>query len=238
EYQFSTNYILETTPGTRTFYIRGEDLPGNKYEDSLKVGTYYVTTSGGIVAIGLGNSVVIPYGAIDGNMRAISGRGFAYVDFAELNKPVTLVMEIPEGVKSPVVAQFTGDAWMKVGGVVSNGRIEVNINSGGSYRVIDDVQARTEEKMSFSVKMLSPNVFGDRMLLRFMLPDRGKVKVDVVDASGRVVRTLVDRTLNAGVYYLDWDRKSDAGNTVPSGVYFINVDTEYGKVTSKTVLIR
>jgi len=238
EYQFSTNYILENTPGTKTFYIMGEDLPGNRYLDSLKVGTYYVTTSGGIVAIGLGNSVVIPYGAIDGNMRAISGRGFAYVDFAELNKPVTLVMEIPEGIKSPVVARFTGDAWMKVGGVVGNGHIEVNINSGGSYRVIDDAQAKTDEKMVFSVKMLSPNVFSDRMLLRFMLPDRGRVKVDVVDASGRVVRTLVDRTLNPGVYYLDWDRKSDTGNTVPSGVYFINVDTEHGKVTSKTVLIR
>ena len=54
----------------------------------------------------------------------------------------------------------------------------------------------------------------------------------VFDASGRLVRTLVDATQASGVYRARWNGKNDRGRGVASGRYF------YRLTVGKTVQTR
>ena len=44
--------------------------------------------------------------------------------------------------------------------------------------------------------------------------------MDIYDAIGQKVRTLVARYLTAGHYRTQWAGRNDAGHTVASGTYF------------------
>ena len=50
-----------------------------------------------------------------------------------------------------------------------------------------------------------------------------RVHVRLYDVTGRLVRTLADRSFAAGEYDLAWDGDDDAGVQAPRGVYFARV---------------
>ena len=57
--------------------------------------------------------------------------------------------------------------------------------------------------------------------LQFGWPDH--VRVQILDAAGRRVRTLADREFEAGAIELMWNGTDDAGRALPSGLYFAQV---------------
>ncbi len=79
----------------------------------------------------------------------------------------------------------------------------------------------------FAVPVFSPNADGrfDRAKFTFLLKQADDVDVDVVDAGGDVVRSLVaDRTLQAyRALDLKWDGTDDARRRVPDGTYRLRV---------------
>jgi len=54
----------------------------------------------------------------------------------------------------------------------------------------------------------------------------GRVKVEIFDVTGRLVRSLVDSKMPAGVHEVTWDGASEGGSTVPSGMYFYRMTAE------------
>ena len=54
----------------------------------------------------------------------------------------------------------------------------------------------------------------------------GRVKVEIFDISGRLMRTLVDDRLPAGVHEVTWDGANLKGNPVPSGMYFYRMTAD------------
>ena len=66
----------------------------------------------------------------------------------------------------------------------------------------------------------APNPFNPRTEIGIEVPTTTAVTLSVFDASGRLVRTLVDgRVLDAGPHAVTWDGDDNAGQRVPSGVY-------------------
>jgi hypothetical protein len=66
-----------------------------------------------------------------------------------------------------------------------------------------------------------PNPFNPTTTISYDVPPGGaNVTIRIYDASGRVVRTLVDDRRAAGTHDTVWDGRNDAGTTVSSGVYF------------------
>lgn len=60
----------------------------------------------------------------------------------------------------------------------------------------------------------------------------------VFDASGRLVRTLLEGELLAGQGSLAWDGRDASGRDVPGGVYFVRVTTNRGTVSRSIVVAR
>jgi hypothetical protein len=54
----------------------------------------------------------------------------------------------------------------------------------------------------------------------------GRVKVEIFDVTGRLVRTLVDSKLPAGVHEVTWDGANEGGSSVPSGMYFYRMSAD------------
>jgi len=66
----------------------------------------------------------------------------------------------------------------------------------------------------------SPNPFNPATEIRFDLAERGSVRLEVYNVSGRLVRTLAKGEWNAGSHAVVWDGRDDDGAEVSSGVYF------------------
>ncbi len=56
-----------------------------------------------------------------------------------------------------------------------------------------------------------PNPFNPSTTIGYQLPESGQVHLSVYNLLGQQVRTLVDATLEAGYYTLDWDGRDDFG---------------------------
>lgn len=66
----------------------------------------------------------------------------------------------------------------------------------------------------------APNPFQPSTVLSFRIDRAGPVRLQVFDASGRLVATLADRDFAAGTYSIPWDGRTTGGGEAPSGVYF------------------
>jgi hypothetical protein len=83
-----------------------------------------------------------------------------------------------------------------------------------------------------------PNPFNPRTVLRFDLPSALPVSVEIYDARGRRVRTLLQGDLPAGSHQAVWDGCDDGGRPVVSGVYLSLVRAGRHEARGKMVLVR
>jgi len=91
---------------------------------------------------------------------------------------------------------------------------------------------------TLTLSPVAPNPTRDATVLSYGLPRDGQVSLVVLDASGRSVRTLASGPLPAGPHTARWDLKSDAGRTVGSGVYFIQLALDDETRTVRTIVER
>lgn len=68
----------------------------------------------------------------------------------------------------------------------------------------------------------APNPARARSTLRWTLPQRLRVGVEVLDAAGRRVRELVAADLPAGEHAVEWDLTDRRGARVRPGTYFVH----------------
>jgi uncharacterized delta-60 repeat protein len=74
--------------------------------------------------------------------------------------------------------------------------------------------------------------------LSFSLEAAQQVRVAVYDAEGRIVRTLLEGAIPAGVHALTWDGRGVDAEPVASGVYFCVVEARAAVMRQKMVMLR
>ena len=71
-----------------------------------------------------------------------------------------------------------------------------------------------------------PNPFNPTTDIRFSIAQAGRVEVAIYDVNGRLVKTLVDGKIEAGLHSVVWDGTNNLGAKVGSGVYWSKMRTE------------
>jgi hypothetical protein len=71
----------------------------------------------------------------------------------------------------------------------------------------------------------APNPFNPRTTIRFSLPAGGHARLSIYDVSGRLVRTLVDGTLDGGDHEIIWDGSDAGGRAMASGSYLARLES-------------
>ena len=110
-----------------------------------------------------------------------------------------------------------------VGFVINRVRVGVPLETG-----VPDVAAS-----SIALSRAHPNPFGQRTTVAYSISARSHVNACIVDVAGRVVRTLIDRTVEQGEHSLVWDGRTDSGERAASGVYFVRLESFDGSKTEE-----
>ena len=83
-----------------------------------------------------------------------------------------------------------------------------------------------------------PNPFNPQTTVRFDLAQETDVFVEILDARGRRVRTLVNGSRPAGAHTLQWSGRADDGSAVASGVYYLRLTADGQVRTQKMTLLK
>jgi hypothetical protein len=83
-----------------------------------------------------------------------------------------------------------------------------------------------------------PNPFAGETEIAFALPTPGRVTIRVYAATGRLVRTLVDAPMPAGVNRARWDGRDAAGHRAASGIYFFKFSAEGLEKTARLIKLQ
>ena len=85
---------------------------------------------------------------------------------------------------------------------------------------------------------VAPNPFNPRTSIRFTVPGVADAQLDVFDARGRHVRTLLESRIEAGEHRVVWDGRTDGGGLAASGVYHARLRAGSTTETVRMVLVR
>jgi len=94
----------------------------------------------------------------------------------------------------------------------------------------------TITSVTTSVKCF-PNPTRNSTLIRFTLPKKAEISINIYDATGRKVSTLVKGEFEGGIHNVMWNRKNNQDVSVPQGVYFIRLKSEGMEAKEKLILI-
>jgi uncharacterized repeat protein (TIGR01451 family) len=89
----------------------------------------------------------------------------------------------------------------------------------------------------FALTVGAPNPFRDATSFRFSLPAPASTQLSVFDVTGRRVRTLLDRPLEAGQFDARWDGRDEGGRAVAPGVYFVRLQSGANEEIRKSTRI-
>ncbi|MFH1214194.1 MAG: DUF4185 domain-containing protein [Candidatus Neomarinimicrobiota bacterium] len=104
----------------------------------------------------------------------------------------------------------------------------------------DEIVATHNEKPSlaesFHLKQNYPNPFNATTCIAYRLVQPAEVILKIYDLNGRTVRNLVQNRVGAGTHQVIWNGADDGGRSLPSGVYFaqIQIRTTNQKVINET----
>jgi hypothetical protein len=79
----------------------------------------------------------------------------------------------------------------------------------------------------------APNPFNPSTTITFSIPETGYVTLKIYNSLGNEVATLVDKSISAGKYSVDWNARSMA-----SGVYFCRIQTGRSVAVRKIMLLK
>lgn len=114
-----------------------------------------------------------------------------------------------------------------------------NIQKNGRYTAVEGngvigiTPIGSEIPKVFSLHQNYPNPFNPNTKIRFEVPFSSFVSIKVFDMTGRVVETLVNQNMSAGIYETDF-RSRD----ISSGVYFYRIESGSFTETKKMTLIK
>ena len=121
---------------------------------------------------------------------------------------------------------------------------------GTTYRYVigvvleDGSEARSREvsvkmrPLEFTLGQNHPNPFNPTTTIPFLIPEMGRVQLNIYDVRGSLVKTLFDGVLPAGFRQLTWDGTDNRGNGVGSGVYFYRMTTGKRTLTKRMTLLK
>lgn len=90
----------------------------------------------------------------------------------------------------------------------------------------------------FNVQQNYPNPFSDNTEIVYEVPTASNVTIEVFDAIGNKVATIVDGYRGAGVYSAKWDGTSEQGAKLQSGMYTYRMTAGTISITRKMILVK
>jgi hypothetical protein len=127
---------------------------------------------------------------------------------------------------------------------------DASCEPGETYRYRVDVAEGANRSMLFETEPIAipaarlalqqnyPNPFNPSTSIRYELPVKTLVAVEIYDVSGGRVARLVDGEQERGPHVAEWRGLDDRGRSVASGVYFYRLTAGTKTISKKMILLR
>jgi hypothetical protein len=115
-------------------------------------------------------------------------------------------------------------------------RVEYIID--GKSHTLFETRPVTTPSLPLTLFQNYPNPFNPLTKIRFYLPEKTFVTIDIHDVAGRRIARLLGERRKAGYHVLTWDGRNDAGQPVGSGIYFYRIKTGKKSISRKMVILR
>ena len=117
--------------------------------------------------------------------------------------------------------------------VSSNDFVTIHVNAEfGMTSTDDDLTLKTALNSAY------PNPFNPETNISFSLAEAGNVKLEIYNARGQKVKTLLNDKTTQGEHNLVWNGTDDSNKSVASGLYFYKLQTSDKNMTKKMMLIK
>ncbi len=103
---------------------------------------------------------------------------------------------------------------------------------------ITGISFPTPVAQGFQLDQNYPNPFNPETTINFKIPQSSKVKLEIFNALGQMVRKIYDGELTPGEHRLRWNGINEIGFASPSGIYFYRLSAENYSATQKMILVR
>lgn len=109
-------------------------------------------------------------------------------------------------------------------GVDENDELYICCANGKIYKfayILDSVDDEEINPNNFYILQNFPNPFNPQTKIKYNIPERSKVKINIINSLGENVSTIQNSEKSKGLYEIIWNA---SGNT--SGIYYINIKAE------------
>ncbi len=135
-----------------------------------------------------------------------------------------------DGVPDKMI-KFNSDLVSEVLGIGDSVEVTIECKVGGDdFQIVDYIRviepggtqnAESAGVPEFKLASIYPNPFVGSTAIRFDISYDTYVTLKILDTSGRLVKVLVNRKVDAGTYTTAWNCTDNFGEKLPSGVYFL-----------------
>lgn len=110
----------------------------------------------------------------------------------------------------------------------------------GSAIFLADALTSAGETSSYALKLNQnhPNPFNPRTTISFILPKTAHATLSIFNAEGKLITSLIDKTLDLGRHEITWNGTDSGNNSVASGIYFYRLLADGKILTRKMVLLK
>ena len=128
--------------------------------------------------------------------------------------------------------------------------LDASCENGSTYRYRVDVYDDNGRRILFVTDPIPtptqplvlhqnhPNPFNPSTSIRYYLPEKCKVDLDIFDVSGRRIVQLIDSEQEKGLWTVEWNGLDAQGEEVNSGIYLYRLRAGKESVTRKMVLLK
>ena len=124
-------------------------------------------------------------------------------------------------------------------------RISWKVHRGNRYRsgslamtLLSYENQKVPLPQKFFVSPNYPNPFNPSTSIDIETVHSGKLLVNIYDITGRLIHTLMNKNTDAGYYSVRWNGQNLKGKAMPTGIYFVQVESGADLGIRKIMLIK
>ncbi|NOX36420.1 MAG: T9SS type A sorting domain-containing protein [Calditrichaeota bacterium] len=159
-----------------------------------------------------------------------------YENDGQANFTEHVISDSVDGARSVYATDVDGDGDVDVLSASSKDHKIAWYENVGIVGIAENEQTGAPD--AFNLLPNYPNPFNPGTTIRYHLPRASRVKLQVYNPLGQVVRTLVEGQQPAGRYTVQWDGRDASGRQLPAGVYFYRLKAGQFEQVRKMVLVR
>ncbi|MCK4321511.1 hypothetical protein KAX08_03210 [candidate division WOR-3 bacterium] len=235
---YYTDIALPPVDGSVELVFQSEDISGNQHIDTFDIELKSIGTEGGYIAAS-DNSfrIDIPRDALNKTYHITTcntGRGYYVGPNMNLNVNAVLTIDVSHMESRDLsIYRKEGDTWVEIQCVRRGDNLEAEIGTLGEFKVMEgDLVTDVPVTLELITNTLTP------FDIKYAIPERGNVRIDVYNAIGQRVKTLVNNAMEPGFYTVKWNAQTEYGEIVGNGIYFYRLSAAGEGLTKKIVVVR